>query len=95
MNAADQPNGGYTYAVEAQGCVSPSIMAAVSRMTHGTAGQFENDLWSAEAIEHRAGGPTTLVVTFDYPIQGSDGWTSATSPCPAARSPTWPSTTMS
>ncbi|NLX06157.1 MAG: hypothetical protein GXY33_13545, partial [Phycisphaerae bacterium] len=73
MNAADQPNGGYTYAVEAQGCVSPSIMAAVSRMTHGTAGQFENDLWSAEAIEHRAGGPTTLVVTFDYPIQGNEG----------------------
>ena len=73
MNAADQPNGGYSYAVEAQGCVSPSIMAAVSRMTHGTAGQFENDLWSAEAIEHRAGGPTTLVVTFDYPIQGNEG----------------------
>jgi endonuclease/exonuclease/phosphatase family metal-dependent hydrolase len=53
----------------------PAITAAVSRKPHGTAGNFDVDVFSAQNTEPRKNGPTQLVVTFDRPIQQLSGTT--------------------
>ncbi len=55
------------------GAVPPLIEAAVSRKAHGTAGEFAVNVLAANAVEGRRDGPTTLMVTFDQPIQGLGG----------------------
>lgn len=51
---------------------APVITAASSHKTHGSAGTFAIDV-TAGATECRGGGPTTLVVSFDQPIQRVSG----------------------
>ena len=53
-----------------------TITGAASRKTHGDAGAFDLDLpLDAEnaGIEGRAGGPTTVVLTFSEPVQAPEG----------------------
>lgn len=56
--------------------VPPAIETAVSRKSHGVAGDFDVDCLAVNAIETREGGPTQVVVTFDKPVQALAGDTS-------------------
>ncbi len=47
----------------------PVLTAAESVKTHGVEGDFSVDVAAAGAVEGRANGPTSLVVTFDRDIQ--------------------------
>ena len=47
----------------------PVLTAAESVKAHGSAGSFGTDVAAAGAVENRANGPTSLVVTFDRNIQ--------------------------
>ena len=54
----------------------PAIVSAVSRKTHGQAGNSDIDLPLdpvSAGVECRAGGPTTIVVTFNTPVVAADG----------------------
>lgn len=51
----------------------PQIISAVSSRTHGGTNSFEVDVLDISARECRAGGPTSLVVTFTTPIQQVGG----------------------
>ena len=50
-----------------------AIISAVSRRTHGTAGDFDLDILPGDAIETRYNGPRKLVITFDDFVQAADG----------------------
>ncbi|MGB8169542.1 MAG: carboxypeptidase regulatory-like domain-containing protein [Chthoniobacteraceae bacterium] len=55
---------------------APSLVSVVSRRIHGAAGTFDINLplnAGDAAIEPRAGGPNTLVFTFDQPLRAADG----------------------
>lgn len=56
----------------ASSATPPVITAAVSRKLHG-ATAYDVDMLAAGAVEPRRGGPTTVVVTFDQPIQLAPG----------------------
>jgi hypothetical protein len=47
----------------------PTIVTAVSRKIHGTAGSFDLNLKGSGAIECRHGGPTEVVIVFDKTIE--------------------------
>jgi hypothetical protein len=49
------------------------VTAAVSRKTHGSAGDMDLDLMRSGAVECRKNGPTQVVVTFDRNLQQA-GW---------------------
>lgn len=51
--------------------VAPTIVSAVSRKTHGAAGDFDIDIMSGNAVEGRLDGPTKLVVTFSEAVQAA------------------------
>ncbi|NLX21595.1 MAG: SUMF1/EgtB/PvdO family nonheme iron enzyme [Phycisphaerae bacterium] len=57
------------------------LLSAVSRKSHGTAGEFDLDLGVGTnanvGLECRAGGPTQVVLTFSGPADGVDVQTSA------------------
>jgi hypothetical protein len=76
FNADDVANGTFTYEVLCEDCAPPEpplVSDAVSRKTHGTAGDFDVDVSVPTAVEGRMGGPTQLIVYFDSEIQGVDG----------------------
>jgi len=50
-----------------------AIISAVSRRTHGTAGDFDLDILPGDAVETRYNGPRKLVITFDDFVQAVDG----------------------
>ena len=55
---------------------SPELVSAVSRKTHGDAGDFDLDLplgADLPAVEGRQGGPTTVILTFSEPVTPADG----------------------
>ena len=57
-----------------QGLMPPRIVSAVSRRTHGAAGEFDVDLMPGTGqvvFEGRAGGPANVIVTFSEPIQAA------------------------
>ena len=60
-------------AFEAQAVTPVTLVAAVSRRTHGTAGTFDIDVARSAAVEPRVGGPTRLLVTFNQPIRRVTG----------------------
>ncbi|NLX23985.1 MAG: hypothetical protein GXY55_20220 [Phycisphaerae bacterium] len=69
---------GVEFTITVQPADAPTIVSAVSRKTHGTAGAFDVDLLTppsgrSVSVENRAGGPTLVVVGFDVPIQGVGG----------------------
>lgn len=71
--ASDFTLGGCDFA---PGSPSPTLTSAVSRKTHGAAGDFDIPLSTPMATgesECRAGGPTRIVVQFDRPIVAADG----------------------
>ena len=51
------------------------LLAALSRKTHGVAGDFDIDLPldGAMGIESRSGGPTSVILTFSEPAAATDG----------------------
>lgn len=52
-------------------CAAPALRSALSRRTHGSAGEFDIDLMPDPPtlpVEHRQGGPTRLVITFSEPV---------------------------
>ena len=52
------------------------LLAALSRKTHGVAGDFDIDLpldGATTGLESRTGGPTTVVLTFSEPAAATDG----------------------
>ncbi|NLX24200.1 MAG: hypothetical protein GXY55_21335 [Phycisphaerae bacterium] len=51
----------------------PALIGALSRRTHGAAGDMDIDVAFAEAVECRSGGPTLVIVTFDEAIEGVGG----------------------
>lgn len=56
------------------GCTeAPAIVSAVSRKTHGAAGDFDVDILPGTATEPRINGTTKVVVGFDKDIQAADG----------------------
>ncbi len=54
----------------------PSVVAAVSRKTHGAAGEFDINVSNPNAVEGRKNGPTLVIVTLDKAV-ALDG-----TPCP-------------
>lgn len=56
-------------------CITPVILSAVSRKTHGAIGDFDIDLPldGSPVSECRIGGPTKIVVTFDKDVAAADG----------------------
>jgi len=61
--------------------VPPTLLSAVSRKIHGSAGTFDLPLTldpsAAPTVEPRLGGPTTLLFTFSKDVVASDGLLSA------------------
>lgn len=57
--------------------IAPILVSAVSRKTHGTAGDFEIDLLIpgtvTPGVECRSGGPTNVILTFDEEVKAADG----------------------
>jgi hypothetical protein len=51
----------------------PFLVGAVSRRTHGSAGDFDIEVSESGAEETRSGGPTLVVVTFDRAVTGVGG----------------------
>lgn len=53
-----------------QPCTDPVLTAAVSRKTHGAAGDFDQpiNLSGTVSTEPRAGGPSTIVLTYDQTL---------------------------
>lgn len=55
----------------------PMLLSAVSRRTHGAAGDLDLDLPlgppDEPAVEPRQGGPTRVVLTFNEPVRAADG----------------------
>jgi len=75
-NEGDEYSGGAVYVYDSDLFTPPSVVAAVSRKTHGTAGDFDIDVFDEsddQDIECRQYGVTKLVVTFGINIQGVDG----------------------
>ncbi|GMU23321.1 MAG: hypothetical protein AMXMBFR13_34000 [Phycisphaerae bacterium] len=57
---------------------NPLLVAAASRKTHGSAGDFDvslelNEQVNGATVEMRLGGPTQLVLTFSEPVVAADG----------------------
>ncbi len=48
-------------------CTAPVVVSAVSRLTHGAAGDFDIDVFAGE-VEHRVDAPKTLIIRFDQPV---------------------------
>lgn len=69
-NATTWMRAGMLACLTAQG---PYPVTAVSRKNHGLAGVFDIDVRNPAAVECRSAGPTTLIVSFDGPIQGAGG----------------------
>jgi hypothetical protein len=62
------PDTGYV-----SGVSPPTIQTAVSSKDHATAGGFPIDVSLQDNVEHRSGGPTEILVTFDQDVQGVGG----------------------
>ena len=74
-------NAGTIFALDLHLTNSLTLLSAVSRKTHGSAGDFDLPLVLAPAgsgtVEPRAGGPTTLVFTFSDNVEAADGMISS------------------
>jgi len=75
VKADSVENGSITFSlVGPQGCTeAPVMMSAVSRRTHGPAGDFDIplSLSGSASVEGRQNGPQMVVVSYDMPIAGT------------------------
>ena len=61
-----------TFEVVASICTPPTILAAVSRKSHGAGGDRDITI-EAGATEPRQGGPDEIIITFSGNVQAADG----------------------
>jgi hypothetical protein len=74
VKADSVENGSITFTLVSTGCTeAPVMMSAVSRRTHGPAGDFDIplNLSGTATVEGRQNGPQMVVVSYDIPIAGT------------------------
>ena len=71
VNVLDVSSLGLSATTQPLDHTAPTLLAAVSRKTHGAAGTFDLNLSldpASPTVEPRIGGPTTIVFTFSEPV---------------------------